>query len=346
MKNKLLSATLFASVLLATNCYSQCTPPITTGLVCYLPFCGTANDASGNLNNGTTYSVTLTSDRFGNSNSAYSFNGSTQYISVPTSTSISFTNGISFSAWILPSALTNASVVDAMAGSGNGFRTNVRNSSSPSPIFWSCSGNYNTGITSVSTSQYAVGSWYNITGTWGNDDSVRVYFNGVLQQTKYAPYNYANANPIFIGRGRQSATYEFFNGKIDDISIFNRSITPAEVTQLYNSGLCFQTVTVTDTLIIHANLTGFNPVVYNNSIKIFPNPANDHISIDFGSNYATLSGYTLKIMNTLSQVVYTTAITQQTSSINLSSWTGNGVYFVHLIDPQSNTVEIRKIVLQ
>jgi hypothetical protein len=32
--------------------------------------------------------------------------------------------------------------------------------------------------------------------------------------------------------------------------------------------------------------------------------------------------------------------------MNLSTWTGNGIYFVHLVDPQGNTVDIRKIVLQ
>jgi len=203
-----------------------CTAPdIATGLQASYEFSGNANDTTGNGYTGINYNVTLTTDRFGTVNSAFSFNGSTSYIDVPNSTSINFSNGISFVAWIMPTAFTNASVVDAMSGSGNGFRTNTRDNSSPSPIFWSSTGNYNTGIQSVSTSQYAVGTWYNITGTWGTDDSVRVYFNGQLQQTKYAPYNFNNTNPIYIGRGRQSSTYEFFNGKIDDIRIYNRALT-------------------------------------------------------------------------------------------------------------------------
>jgi hypothetical protein len=47
-----------------------------TGLVGYWPFCGNANDMSGNGNNGTVNGATLTKDRFGNINSAYDFNGS------------------------------------------------------------------------------------------------------------------------------------------------------------------------------------------------------------------------------------------------------------------------------
>ena len=44
------------------------------GLVAYYPFNGNANDESGNGYNGTVYGATLTYDRFGNPNSAYSFN--------------------------------------------------------------------------------------------------------------------------------------------------------------------------------------------------------------------------------------------------------------------------------
>jgi len=45
------------------------------GLVAYYPFNGNANDESGNGNNGTVYGATLTTDRFGNTNKAYSFDG-------------------------------------------------------------------------------------------------------------------------------------------------------------------------------------------------------------------------------------------------------------------------------
>lgn len=44
-------------------------------LVASYPFNGNANDASGNGNNATVNGATLTTDRFGNANSAYSFNG-------------------------------------------------------------------------------------------------------------------------------------------------------------------------------------------------------------------------------------------------------------------------------
>lgn len=57
----------------------------TNGLVGWWPFNGNSNDESGSGNNGTGYGATLTTDRFGNANSANSFNGVANYILVPDS---------------------------------------------------------------------------------------------------------------------------------------------------------------------------------------------------------------------------------------------------------------------
>ena len=62
--------------LVAQMTFAQSTPSYvpTDGLVGYWGFNGNANDQSGNGNNGTVHGATLTTDRFGNSNSAYYFN--------------------------------------------------------------------------------------------------------------------------------------------------------------------------------------------------------------------------------------------------------------------------------
>ncbi len=54
----------------------------------------------------------------------------------------------------------------------------------------------------------------------------------------------------------------------------------------------------------------------------------------------------LRIENSLGQQVFQTNISQQSDTLNLGTWGGNGLYFVHIVDPQGNTVDIRKIVLQ
>ena len=64
------------------------------------PFNGNATDESGNGNNGTVYGATLTTDRFGNANKAYNFNGVNNYIEMPNSPSLNITDQIIISCWI------------------------------------------------------------------------------------------------------------------------------------------------------------------------------------------------------------------------------------------------------
>ena len=55
------------------------TQSINSNLIACYPFNGNTNDETGNGNNGTNNGATLTSDRFGNVNSAYLFNGTSNY---------------------------------------------------------------------------------------------------------------------------------------------------------------------------------------------------------------------------------------------------------------------------
>lgn len=104
-------------------------------------------------------------------------------------------------------------------------------------------------------------------------------------------------------------------------------------------------ITVTDTLVINTLITGINPPNNSNTIKVYPNPANSHITIEYG-DFAIMNGYQMRIENSLGQEVFQTNISQQSDYLNLNSWGGNGLYFVHIVDPQGNTIDIRKIVLQ
>ena len=126
----------------------------------------------------------------------------------------------------------------------------------------------------------------------------------------------------------------------DTSNVATIQIADTCVTTVYDTLL----TTVTDTLIINTTLS--LPAPNNeNTILIYPNPASDHITIDNG-NFAAMVGYSIKITNNAGQEVFLNAINQQQFYVDLSTWTGNGLYFVHLIDSQNNTVTVRKIVLQ
>jgi hypothetical protein len=70
------------------------------GLMAYYPFSGNANDVSGNNNNPVFNNATLTADRFGNPNSAYSFNGTSNYMRIPNSATLNYNTQMSVTAWV------------------------------------------------------------------------------------------------------------------------------------------------------------------------------------------------------------------------------------------------------
>ena len=78
MYTKSLLSAIF--ILVCAQLFSQIP---TASLVGYYPFTGNANDLSGNSLHGTVSGATLTTDRFGNANSAYIFDGSNDVISLP-----------------------------------------------------------------------------------------------------------------------------------------------------------------------------------------------------------------------------------------------------------------------
>lgn len=72
------------------------------GLKAYYPFSGNASDVSGNNNNPVFNNAILTSDRLGNANSAYHFNGTSSYMKILNSPSLNTTNKLSVCAWVKP----------------------------------------------------------------------------------------------------------------------------------------------------------------------------------------------------------------------------------------------------
>lgn len=87
MKKKSLLITAIAIFGFVTITLAQTVPSYvpTSGLVGWWPFTGNANDSSGNGNNGTVTGATLTSDRFGNANASYFFDGINDWIQTNTS---------------------------------------------------------------------------------------------------------------------------------------------------------------------------------------------------------------------------------------------------------------------
>ena len=208
-----------------------------TGLVGYWPFNGNANDESGNGNNGTVNGAALTTDRFGNANSAYSFDGVNDFIQTaligPTGS-----NSRSVSYWVNSTSLQDNMTV---LGYGN---NNVASQDFHIWHNWNCPG-MGINISMVAktfSSQIQNSNWKHVVFVFDNTqgssiNNVLVYENGQLLTNVCSSFGVANMQtgnsfPICIGKYHASAQ-NYFNGKLDDISIYNRALTPAEINQLY-----------------------------------------------------------------------------------------------------------------
>lgn len=147
--------------------------------------------------------------------------------------------------------------------------------------------------------------------------------------------------PNLCGLGTKTIKYIYTNagGCTDSIEastiVYDTTGTPCST---------YDTITVEDTLRIDVHLTSNPNQTGINTLKVYPNPARDHLIIDNG-DYAQMPGYSIKITNILGQEVFNQAITQQQMNININNWTGTGTYILMVLDAQQNVVETRHIVI-
>jgi hypothetical protein len=169
-------------------------------------------------------------------------------------------------------------------------------------------------------------------------------------QTLYNIGNYSGVKTSTLSIGNVQISEH--NQTIRVISTSGNCIDTSNVAVINISDSCITNITVydtilttvIDTLIINTKITGLNPLTNINTFKVYPNPASTHITIDFG-NYNSMSGYTMIIVNSKGQTMFKAPINHQKSYIDLSTWTGNGIYFLQIIDPKNNTIQNKKILI-
>ncbi|MBP6091293.1 MAG: hypothetical protein KA521_08570, partial [Crocinitomicaceae bacterium] len=206
-------------------CSSAALPTnLQTGLVGYWPFCGNANDASGNGNNGTVNGATLTTDRFGNANSAYSFDGN-DWISATRAHQAVFTASV----WIQSTnGNCNKPILDANNSSWELYSDCANGQLNF--IMW------NGGTFTYHSTNVALGlnTWYHVVAVYSSSQ-VKVYVNGSLITTQVTTAVPAISGVLNMGASL-SGTTQYFTGKLDDVGLWSRALTLAEIQQLYTQG--------------------------------------------------------------------------------------------------------------
>jgi hypothetical protein len=196
---------------------------------------GNANDTTGDYN-GTATDVTYSTGQFGQ---AAVFNGSSSRIIVEDSTAnaFGFANHIgAIGAWINVDSLSTNNVIAAKRDFGApGNRHWIFNIETSGQIRFLIYNTDSNAQTVLSSSSISVNQWYHIAVTLTTSD-VKIYINGVEDTTASSTYSTIQNGgaDLQIGRRGTNSGYNYFDGKIDQLRIFNRGITPQEVSTLYN----------------------------------------------------------------------------------------------------------------
>ncbi len=209
----------------------------TNGLVGYWPFNGNANDESGKGNHGTVNGATLTSDRNGKANSAYSFDGVSNFIDVSEESKIHTSNSFTVSTWFNSNKIEQNSIIGTFSDYSNGWRFNVRDNGE----LWFELGTWGSAY-APRFKFYKSSKWYNVVCV-KKLDSYKLFVDGILVD-EVNSNNYDNDFNLKLKFGVSgNVNLEYFNGKIDDIAIYNRALSEQEVKQLYGVSCPKETAT-------------------------------------------------------------------------------------------------------
>ncbi len=250
-----------AVLMLAANAEAQ--SYLSDGLLAYYPFSGNANDATGNGHDGVVTDAVLTTNRFGQADSAYAFNGTNSMIVVSNSADLEPLEDFSVSVW---AEVVKAPVVTYQqelyapllakyfpGGIQSGWTLQVVPSNAIPAIEPPSTGPWltfqapplsisstrphikiptNTWFQAVFTFQRTSGTIQESVGT------CNFYLNGILADSRTEQLlENNNPVPLIMGAGggySQLAEYPFhFDGLLDDIRIYDRALSSNEVQQLY-----------------------------------------------------------------------------------------------------------------
>ncbi len=201
-----------------------------------------ASDASGNGNHGTLIDMdTLTVWGPGKIDGCLDFDGTNDYVNVPDDNSLDLSDEGTLAAWIY---------IDSMTQFGGIIhKGNLRSFSDEAYTLQAWIGNrIILGIKSgwnlrllLSNTHFTVGTWYHVAGAW-DASGMYLYVNGVLDNSTTNTLVVQNSSGDLNIGAQLTEFYNGhhknlpFNGKIDDVRVYNRALNAAEILALYNMG--------------------------------------------------------------------------------------------------------------
>jgi hypothetical protein len=228
MRRILAMAIMFAYISIAANHgYGQ-------NLVADYSFTGNADDQSDYGNHGTVNNAVLTTDRFGISNSAYEFDGTTTYIDMGNDPSLDLQDGFSISAWF-----------NRFGNSGSAYQTIVSRGYPGNGDYWiglHFNGAnyvfeiYLDGEVFFSTTTVEDGWHHTALITETGTNGVKLYLDGILIEEFTSSNDLVGSSSFNLRIGNEgSFDADHFEGRIDEVSIYKKALSKADVNAIYSA---------------------------------------------------------------------------------------------------------------
>jgi PKD repeat protein len=190
-------------------------------------------DASGNGHTGTISGATWTSA--GKYGGALSFDGVNDWVTIADSDALDLTTGMTLAAWVFPAAHTTFRTVVMKERPGHEVYSLYSNTSGGRPA-GGIVRTSNVKLVDIAGSQpLPLNSWTHLAVTY-DSTTLRLYVNGAQVASKSAPgVILTSGSPLRIGGN--SVWSEFFQGRIDEVRIFNRALTATELQSVMSTPL-------------------------------------------------------------------------------------------------------------
>jgi hypothetical protein len=267
---------------------------------------GTSKDSfgtnHGTLVNGTTFTTGIIGQ-------AFSFDGVNDYINIGTNAGNFGSNSFAISTWFYPNVGNVLQVLVAKgttSASDKGFFITIDNryNSNQRGIQFGIVGNNSNYQAVATTNQYTIGAWNHVVSVWNSyNKTMNVYLNGVQATTTISQTGGSGASGIvdisntgvnmLLGQyGNNSLN---FNGKLDQLNIWDRVISNDEVIQLYNAGTGAQYPFSSQTLPSTMNQLGIDNATLMNGCTFGDGKIGKAFTFDGVNDYVQLPNNSLNL---------------------------------------------------